>query len=270
MRHCPRQRHAVARELPQCDERQIRPRHAHTARRRAADATHQNCRSSPGATKSEDRADSFGETFPGNCRPVREARTNDFVFESARILHLAALQQLRQGAQLSELQRCPNLSSPHGKTELPSLRTHRGGAEKMSRLRPGRTDLRRIWNGKGGVARLAVFSEGAGAAHASRFNDPEGGLTRSVAEFSLRKNRNPGWDPNDRERFAFSKRYPGRNHQRRSRVASSRFPCGRTNIPAVDPSRRTRRARRNARRSFCPNLHSVLAIDPVRPAPRFL
>src|ERR1700719_2354401 len=122
---------------------------------------------------------------------------------------------------MSELQRRVDVSSSHGEAELPSLRTYRGGSEKMSGMRERRANLRRIRNGKGGVDGRAIVSESAGATHGRRFNDAQGSLPRNVAKLSFRKDRHPGRDANDREGPAFSERNPGRNHQRRSGATSS-------------------------------------------------
>ena len=66
----------------------------------------------------------------GDDRSARERRANHPLPESARIFDVAALQQLRRSARLSELQRRAHLSSRGCSVELPFLRTHRGRSEK--------------------------------------------------------------------------------------------------------------------------------------------
>jgi len=144
MRSGSRKRHAVARELSQCDDRQIRTPYPEPARGRPTHAADADCRSSPGAPKRKDRSYSFGEIVAGNRGPTRKTRADDSVFKPARFFHLTALQQLRRSAQLSELQRRFDFPSAHGPIELPSLRTHRGRAEEMSGVRQRFPDLRRI------------------------------------------------------------------------------------------------------------------------------
>ncbi len=75
------------------------------------------------------------EVVSSDCRPPREARADDFVFEPARFFHVATVQQLRRSAGLSELQRGADLPSTRGAIELPFVRPHRGRAEKVSGLR---------------------------------------------------------------------------------------------------------------------------------------
>ena len=67
-------------------------------------------------------------------QPAREARTDDPVSQSPRLLDFAALQRLRRSAELSELQRRAHLSSRRGAFDLPYLRAHRRRAEEMSGL----------------------------------------------------------------------------------------------------------------------------------------
>ncbi len=184
----------------------------------------------------------------------------------------SALQQLRRSTRLPELQRCAYLSPAAGSRrtiELSLVRAHRRRSEKMSGLRKRRADLSRVRHGESGIDRRADFSESRGAPHGRRLHDAQGSVSRNVAEFSHRQDRHPGRHTNDRERSAFSKRDAGRHHQRRSCFASARFPRRRTNVPTSHTGRRTGRPWRNGGRSFCANLHSVFAVDPVCAPPRF-
>src|SRR5207248_11611563 len=97
-----------------------------------ANAVDANCRSSPGTPKGKDRADSLRKTFASDRGPARETRADNLVFESARFFNVAALQQLRRSAQLSQLQRRFDLPSTHGPFELSPLRTYRCGPKEMS------------------------------------------------------------------------------------------------------------------------------------------
>src|SRR5437667_456230 len=154
----------------------------------------------------------------------------------------------------------PSLESYHnaitGKYELLNL-THRGRAEEVPRVRKRLADLRRLRHGESRVDRFSPFSKSKRVPNGRRLDDAQRGLPRNFAEFPHRKDRHPRRDANDRERPPFSKCDAGRNHQRRSGVASSRFPRGRTDFSITHAGGGARRPRRNAGRSFCPNLHAV-------------
>src|SRR5213080_797454 len=103
MRCCSRQRHAFARELSQRRERQVSTPHTYTACRPKTDAAHAHCRSSPGTPERKESRHSIGKIVASDCRSSGKTRADDFVFESPRILHIAAVQQLRRSPQLPEL-----------------------------------------------------------------------------------------------------------------------------------------------------------------------
>lgn len=65
---------------------------------------------------------------------------------------------------MSELQRRAHISSLDVTAELSPLRAYCGGAKEMSGVRPGRVNLRRLWDGKGGINRRPNFSERGGKA----------------------------------------------------------------------------------------------------------
>ena len=111
--------------------------------------------------KGKESRDSVRKIVASHCRSPRETRADDFVFESARFFHFAAVQQLRRSAQLSELQRRAHLSSAAGSRrtiELSFVRAHRRRAKKMSGLRTRRADLSRLRHGESGINRRADFS----------------------------------------------------------------------------------------------------------------
>ena len=142
-----RQRHAVAGELSQRDDWKIPTRRAHGARGSKADAAHACCRSAPGTTERKESRHSVRKIIASHCRSPRETRADDFVFEPARFLHFAAMQQLRRGAKLSELQ-CRAHVSPAARNrrtiELSFVRAHRRCSKKMSGVRTRRVDLSRL------------------------------------------------------------------------------------------------------------------------------
>src|ERR1043166_8456432 len=148
MRGGSRKRDAIAGELLQRDRWKIRLGDIDAARRRPANAAYPNRRSSPRAPQRKDSANSFREIVAGDCGPVGKARANNLVSESARILYFAALRRLRRSAGLPQLQRGADLSSTAGERtiELSPLRSHRGGAEEMSKLRKRCADLRWFWD----------------------------------------------------------------------------------------------------------------------------
>ena len=201
-----------------------------------------------------------GKIVASDCRSFGETRADDSVPESSRIFHVAALQQLRRSAQLSELQRRAHLSSAsRGRwaIELSFVRAHRRRAEKMSGVWAGRADLLRLRHGESRIDGGPDLSESGRAPHGRRFDDAQGSVSRDFKRFSHRQDRHPRRHADDRERSAFSECDAGRNHQCRSCAASAGFPRWRTNVPTSHPGRRTRRARRNVGRSLRANLHAV-------------
>ena len=82
-----------------------------------------------------------------HCRSPRETRADDSVFEPARVFHVAAVQQLRRSAQLSELQCRAHVSSAarsRRTIELSFVRAYRRCSKKMSGMRTRRVDLSRL------------------------------------------------------------------------------------------------------------------------------
>src|SRR6476659_2607180 len=111
MRRRFRQRYAVARELSQCDDWKVPPRYAHAAHRSKADAAHSCCRSAPGTTEGKESRYSVRAIVASHRQSSRETGADDFVFEPTRVFDVAAVQQLRRSAQLSELQCRAHVSS---------------------------------------------------------------------------------------------------------------------------------------------------------------
>src|SRR5439155_6688967 len=126
-------------------------------------------RSAAGTAKRA-RPDSFGKIMERDFSSDRETRADNSISQSARIFHLVALQQMREGARLSELQRRAHLSSLDVTAELSPLWAHRRCSKEMSGMRAGRVDLRRLWNRKGGINRRANFSERSGKTNGRRFD----------------------------------------------------------------------------------------------------
>src|SRR5215813_8123926 len=163
MRRRVRQCHAIAGELSQRDDRKVPAHDADTARGPKTDAAHAGCRSAPGATEGKESRDSVREIVASDCRSIGETRANDFVFEPARFFHFSAVQQLRRGAQLSELQCRAHVSSAFPPRwigfseddvrpiELSSVRAHRRCPQEMSGLRTRRADLLRLRYRKSGI-----------------------------------------------------------------------------------------------------------------------
>ncbi len=256
------QRHAVARKLLQRLARQISARHTHAAGGRKADAADAHHRSAAGTPKGKESRDSVGKIIASHCRSFGKTRADNFVSEPARIFHVAALQQLRRSAQLSELQRCAHVSSPSGSrgtVELSFVRAYRRGPEEMSGVRPRRADLLRLRHRESGINSRANFSKSCRVSDGRRLHDAQGRVSRNFTKFSHWQDRHPRRHADDRERSALSKCDARRNHQRRSCVASARFPRRRTHVSASHAGRRTRWARRNAGRSFRANLHAVFS-----------
>src|SRR5262245_22340339 len=111
MRGCFGKRHAIAGELSQRRDQKVPARYAHAARGSKADAAHACCRSAPGTTERKENRHSVRKIIASHFRPPPETRANHFVFEPARVFHVAAMQQLRRSAQLPELQRRTDISS---------------------------------------------------------------------------------------------------------------------------------------------------------------
>src|SRR4029077_5600080 len=128
----PRERHALAGKLSQRRYRQIRTCNPDPACGRTPDAAHAHRRSSPGPAKGKDDVDLVGKIVASDCGSFGETRANNLIFESARLFHVAAVQQLRRSAQLPELQRRAHLSSACGTIELSLVRAYGGCAKKMS------------------------------------------------------------------------------------------------------------------------------------------
>src|SRR5205814_176965 len=140
----------------------------------------------------------------------------------------------------SQLQRRSDFPSLDLAPQLSFVRTYRGCPQKMSRVRRRWADLLRIRHRESGGDGRAYLCEGGGETDGRRFNDTKGGLSRNAPRISDRQDRHFGWYPDDRERPAFSERYPGRNYQCGSGVTSARLSRGRTHISVADPSGGTR------------------------------
>src|SRR5262249_56817419 len=115
---------------------------------------------------------SVGKIVASDCRSSRETRADNLVFESARVFHVAAMQQLRRGAQLPELQCSTYISSTFSTRWIASPRrddvrplklsfvwAHRSCSKKMSRVRTRRTDLSRLRYRESGINRCPNFPE---------------------------------------------------------------------------------------------------------------
>src|SRR6266481_1381760 len=141
MRRRFRQRHAVARELSQRDDRKVPARYAHAAHRSKANATYACCRSAPGTTEGKKSRHSVRKIVASHRRSPRETRADDFVFKSTRFFNVVVVQQLWRGANLPELQ-CRAHVSPAASNrrtiELSFVRTHRRCSKKMSGMRTRR------------------------------------------------------------------------------------------------------------------------------------
>src|SRR5258708_2204088 len=128
-------RHAITGELSKRRNRKIPTRHAHAARRSKADAAHPCRRSAPGTTERKKSRHSVRKIVASHRRSPRETRADDFVFKPTRIFHVAAVQQLRRGAKLSELQ-CRAHVSPAARNrptiELSFVQAYRRCSKKIS------------------------------------------------------------------------------------------------------------------------------------------
>src|SRR6266513_1292022 len=98
MRRCPGKRYAITGELPQRCNWKISPVDACSADRRKADAAHAHCRPSPGTAEREGGNDLVRKIAGRNCRSPGEARADDFVFKSTRLLYFAPVQRLWRSA----------------------------------------------------------------------------------------------------------------------------------------------------------------------------
>src|SRR5256886_9535537 len=153
MRDHIRRRHALVGELSQRDDRKVPTCYAHAASGPETDAAHARRRSASGTTEGKESRHSVSKIIASHCRPLGKTRTNDLISQSARLFHVPAVQQLRRGAQLPELQCRSHLSSTFrsgwiGFSEgyvrsikLSFVRAHRCCAEKVSGLRTRRVDL---------------------------------------------------------------------------------------------------------------------------------
>ncbi len=181
-----RDRHAFARELSQCRQREVSPAEPDPAGRRLPDAADADRRFAAGAAERKGRRDPLRKTAHRDYQPAGETRTNHPVFQSARVFDLASLQRMRRSAQLPELQCRAHVPSRCGAVELSFMRAYRRRAEEMSGLRQGRVDLRRVRHREGGIERRADFSDRHCAPDGCRFHDPEGRLSRYSPRVSAR------------------------------------------------------------------------------------
>src|SRR3954447_786743 len=153
MRDRIRRRHALVGELSQRDDRKVPTGCADAASGPETDAAYACRRSASGTTEGKESRHSVRKIIASHCRSLGKTRTNDLISQSARLFHVPAVQQLRRGAHLPELQCRADLSPTlHSRwisfsegnvrpIKLSLVRAHRCCSEKVSSVRTGRIDL---------------------------------------------------------------------------------------------------------------------------------
>src|SRR5205814_6649713 len=106
MRRRFRQRNAVAGELSQCYHRKVPAHYPYATCGPKADAAHARCRSAPGTAKPKESHHSVRKIVASHCRQIGKTRANNSVFEPARVLNVAVVQQLWLSAKLSDFPCC--------------------------------------------------------------------------------------------------------------------------------------------------------------------
>ena len=121
---------------------------------------------------------------------LERQRADDFIFEPARLFHLAAMSEVRLRCELPELQRVAHLSSDGAAAGLPHLRPQRKSPARLpgAEMQKSGHPFRRHRHAKSRGSARQTFSQGAHQTHGRRHDETQGRLPPCARRFSRGQN----------------------------------------------------------------------------------